>query len=79
MKSIGEVMAIGRSFEEAIQKALRMVDEKYMGFTSCGLDASDEVDCDIVYFLHLKGVMSLWDPRCSNIDWFFSLPRNLST
>ena len=45
MKSIGEVMAIGRSFEEAIQKALRMVDEKYMGFTSCGLEASDKVFC----------------------------------
>lgn len=26
MKSVGEVMAIGRSFEEAMQKALRMVD-----------------------------------------------------
>lgn len=26
MKSVGEVMAIGRSFEEAIQKAIRMVD-----------------------------------------------------
>ena len=32
MKSVGEVMAIGRTFEEAIQKALRMVDETYMGF-----------------------------------------------
>uniref|UniRef100_A0A7N8YF46 Carbamoyl-phosphate synthetase 2, aspartate transcarbamylase, and dihydroorotase n=1 Tax=Mastacembelus armatus TaxID=205130 RepID=A0A7N8YF46_9TELE len=27
MKSVGEVMAVGRSFEEAFQKALRMVDE----------------------------------------------------
>ena len=25
MKSVGEVMAIGRSFEEALQKAVRMV------------------------------------------------------
>lgn len=32
MKSIGEVMAIGRNFEEALQKALRMVDEHYLGF-----------------------------------------------
>ena len=46
MKSIGEVMAIGRSFEEAIQKALRMVDEKYMGFTSCDLEASEKVSCE---------------------------------
>ena len=32
MKSIGEVMAIGRKFEEAFQKALRMVDENVLGF-----------------------------------------------
>ena len=28
MKSVGEVMAIGRSFEEALQKALRMVEQR---------------------------------------------------
>ncbi|KAG5900494.1 hypothetical protein JTB14_010905 [Gonioctena quinquepunctata] len=32
MKSVGEVMAIGRNFEEAFQKALRMVDENVTGF-----------------------------------------------
>merc|ERR1719487_1253890 len=32
MKSVGEVMAIGRTFEEVIQKALRMVDESCLGF-----------------------------------------------
>lgn len=32
MKSIGEVMALGRSFEETFQKALRMVDENVNGF-----------------------------------------------
>jgi carbamoyl-phosphate synthase small subunit len=32
MKSVGEVMAIGRSFEETIQKALRMVDDASLGF-----------------------------------------------
>uniref|UniRef100_A0AAY4EJD4 Multifunctional protein CAD n=1 Tax=Denticeps clupeoides TaxID=299321 RepID=A0AAY4EJD4_9TELE len=32
MKSVGEVMAIGRNFEEAFQKALRMVDENCVGF-----------------------------------------------
>eukprot|EP00971_Amphidinium_carterae_P295666 5871996-Amphidinium_carterae.3 len=33
MKSVGEVMAIGRTFEETIQKALRMVDEACTGAT----------------------------------------------
>merc|ERR1719367_2527720 len=32
MKSVGEVMGIGRNFEEAFQKALRMVDENVLGF-----------------------------------------------
>ncbi len=32
MKSVGEVMGIGRNFEEAFQKALRMVDESVLGF-----------------------------------------------
>lgn len=32
MKSVGEVMSIGRCFEEAFQKALRMVDESVKGF-----------------------------------------------
>ncbi|XP_012269304.2 CAD protein isoform X2 [Athalia rosae] len=32
MKSVGEAMAIGRKFEEAFQKALRMVDENVNGF-----------------------------------------------
>lgn len=31
MKSVGEVMAIGRTFEEAIQKAARMLDQGYEG------------------------------------------------
>ena len=43
MKSVGEVMAIGRRFEEALQKALRMVSESNLGFDSHGHTASDEV------------------------------------
>lgn len=31
MKSVGEVMAVGRSFEEAIQKAARMLNDGYTG------------------------------------------------
>jgi hypothetical protein len=32
MKSVGEVMAIGRNFEETIQKAIRSVDNSLQGF-----------------------------------------------
>jgi carbamoyl-phosphate synthase large subunit len=34
MKSVGEVMAIGRNFEEAIQKGLRMIGQGMHGFTA---------------------------------------------
>uniref|UniRef100_A0A667ZP63 Multifunctional protein CAD n=1 Tax=Myripristis murdjan TaxID=586833 RepID=A0A667ZP63_9TELE len=42
MKSVGEVMAIGRSFEEAFQKALRMVDESCVGFDHTIKPVSDQ-------------------------------------
>lgn len=41
MKSVGEVMAIGRKFEEAFQKALRMVDENMIGFDPYNQQVSD--------------------------------------
>ena len=37
MKSVGEVMAIGRNFEEAIQKAVRMLDIGVQGITDSHL------------------------------------------
>lgn len=43
MKSVGEVMAIGRSFEEAFQKALRMVDEDVLGFEPYSRAITDDV------------------------------------
>ena len=43
MKSVGEVMAIGRTFEEAFQKAIRQVDPKYVGFQGDKFDDLDEV------------------------------------
>jgi carbamoyl-phosphate synthase large subunit len=43
MKSVGEVMAIGRSFQESLQKALRGLETGKVGLDPTGLDlASDE-------------------------------------
>lgn len=39
----GEVMSVGRNFEEAFQKALRMVDENCLGFDHTVKPASDDV------------------------------------
>jgi carbamoyl-phosphate synthase large subunit len=36
MKSVGEVMAIGRTFEESLQKAIRQVDPSWKGFEVYG-------------------------------------------
>jgi carbamoyl-phosphate synthase/aspartate carbamoyltransferase/dihydroorotase len=41
MKSVGEVMAVGRKFEEAFQKALRMTDD-VVGFDPCIKQVDDE-------------------------------------
>ena len=43
MKSVGEVMAIGRTFEESFQKAIRQVDPKYVGFQGDHFEDLDEV------------------------------------
>ncbi|XP_061197574.1 CAD protein-like isoform X1 [Saccostrea echinata] len=41
MKSVGEVMAIGRRFEEAVQKALRMMEQSVTGFDHYNIEVSD--------------------------------------
>jgi carbamoyl-phosphate synthase large subunit len=41
MKSVGEVMAIGRSFEEALQKAIRMLDVRMHGLVGNTIEFSN--------------------------------------
>ncbi|EDO07923.1 putative carbamoyl-phosphate synthase large subunit [Babesia bovis T2Bo] len=41
MKSVGEVMSIGRTFEEAMQKALRMAGDGVLGFNSGVMSGAD--------------------------------------
>jgi carbamoyl-phosphate synthase large subunit len=44
MKSVGEVMSIGRSFEEAIQKGLRMIGQGAHGFVANKEIVVDDID-----------------------------------
>ena len=44
MKSVGEVMAIGRTFEEVIQKGLRMIGQGMHGFIGNGKMRFDDLD-----------------------------------
>jgi carbamoyl-phosphate synthase large subunit len=41
MKSVGEVMSLGRTFEEVLQKAIRMLDLGYPGFTGHNIEFED--------------------------------------
>ncbi len=47
MKSVGEVMAIGRSFEEVIQKALRMIGQGMHGFVGNNDIVFDNIDKEL--------------------------------
>ena len=42
MKSVGEVMAIGRTFEEALEKAMRSLEQGHAGLGADGKDDFDE-------------------------------------
>ncbi|KAI9902995.1 hypothetical protein N3K66_002347 [Trichothecium roseum] len=44
MKSVGEVMAIGRTFEESFQKAIRQVDPRFVGFQG---DTFEDLDFEL--------------------------------
>ncbi|KAH6913948.1 carbamoyl-phosphate synthase subunit arginine-specific large [Coprinopsis sp. MPI-PUGE-AT-0042] len=64
MKSVGEVMAIGRTFEESLQKAIRQVDPRWKGFEAViepkDLDHALSVPTDmrlfaIAYAMYKKG------------------------
>ncbi|OJA11339.1 hypothetical protein AZE42_04930 [Rhizopogon vesiculosus] len=46
MKSVGEVMSIGRTFEETIQKAIRAIDDQFLGFAQN--DFVEDIDEELV-------------------------------
>ena len=47
MKSVGEVMAIGRNFEEAIQKGLRMIGQGMHGFVGNNNSQFEDIDKEL--------------------------------
>ncbi|QPG75165.1 Carbamoyl-phosphate synthase [Brettanomyces nanus] len=47
MKSVGEVMSIGRNFEEAIQKAIRSTDYQNLGFNVSSEVSTEEIDQEL--------------------------------
>ena len=53
MKSVGEVMAIGRTFGEAIQKAIRMNNDSYLGLIDDDMIFSD-LDYELALPTHIR-------------------------
>ena len=88
MKSVGEVMAIGRTFEEAIQKGLRMIGQGMHGFVENKDIKIDDIDgaltapTDKRIFVIAKAMLSGYDVerihQLTKIDrWFLYKLRNI--
>jgi len=91
MKSVGEVMSIGRSFEEALQKALRMTgtgapglsaDDELAGCDSAGLEAALSSPTDRRIFAAYKALSEGWSVErvhaATRIDpWFLGKLENV--
>ncbi|KAL4813438.1 Aspartate carbamoyltransferase [Aspergillus spinulosporus] len=87
MKSVGEVMAIGRTFEEAIQKAIRSVDFHNLGFNETNALMSIETELQTPSDQRLFAIANamaagysvddIW--KLTNIDkWFLTRLKGLS-
>ncbi len=87
MKSVGEVMSIGRTFEEAIQKAIREIDPSNLGFNETSalmqIDQELQTPSDQRLFAIANAMKSgysvdkIWE--MTKIDkWFLSRLKDLS-
>jgi carbamoyl-phosphate synthase/aspartate carbamoyltransferase len=87
MKSVGEVMSIGRTFEEAIQKAIREIDPSNLGFNETPalmeIDQELQTPSDQRLFAIANAMKAgysvdkIWE--MTNIDkWFLSRLKSLS-
>jgi carbamoyl-phosphate synthase large subunit len=90
MKSVGEVMAIGRSFEETVQKAARMLNIRYDGVIRRFIETddielikdrlrnpTDQIVFDVVEAL-MAGIPEEEVSRLSIIDpWFVAKLKNI--
>ncbi len=88
MKSVGEVMAIGRTFEEAIQKGLRMIGQGMHGFVEnssmkiADIDAALTSPTDRRIFVIAEAMRGGYTPerihQLTRIDlWFLYKLRNI--
>lgn len=90
MKSVGEIMAIGRTFEEALQKGLRMLDIGVDGLAGCtnidleGIEEEIRQPTDerifAIYYALKSGMTIEQVCELSHIDpWFLAKIANIVT
>jgi carbamoyl-phosphate synthase large subunit len=60
MKSVGEAMAIGRTFQESLQKALRSLEINTYGFDPVADQSSDELEEKLRFELKTPGPQRIW-------------------
>lgn len=90
MKSVGEVMAIGRSFEEVLQKGLRMLAIGSHGFTANNVQMTDKEMMQEIQYATTRRIFALARAfkkgtpvkklhALSHIDpWFLDKMRNIA-
>ncbi|KAF2121377.1 aspartate carbamoyltransferase [Lophiotrema nucula] len=87
MKSVGEVMSIGRTFEEAIQKAIRAIDGNNLGFNETAalmkIDQELQTPSDQRLFAIANAMQADYDVhkiwQLTKIDkWFLTRLKGLS-
>ncbi len=60
MKSVGEVMAIGRTFKESLQKAIRSLEIDSVGFDDKGRGPKAESRAELIEKLRVPNARRLW-------------------
>ena len=73
-------MAIGRTFEESLQKALRMTDPSVGGFEPCGFDDASVSDSELAKLLEVASdrrvyAISLAMQRAWSVDKIWGMTR----
>ncbi|OMJ11566.1 Carbamoyl-phosphate synthase arginine-specific large chain [Smittium culicis] len=74
MKSVGEVMAIGRTFEESLQKAIRQIDPSFAGFVSLP-DCKPTSEAELDEFIRSPTDRRLFHIAHAMIDRNYSVDR----
>ncbi|CCE61983.1 hypothetical protein TPHA_0B03110 [Tetrapisispora phaffii CBS 4417] len=75
MKSVGEVMSIGRTFEEAIQKAIRSTEYANLGFNETDMDIDIDYELNNPSDLRVFAIANAFSKLGYSVDKVWELTR----